>query len=548
MLSNFVEQIATRIIVLEGWRASLLAVVAGAASSLSLAPYHLFPILFVTIPVFVWLLDGSIAPTGRSNPLRRSWPAFKTGWLFGFGYFLSGFWWVGKAFLVDADDFLYLLPFAVMALPAGLALFWGSAAALARLIWIDGWLRLLGFAALFTLFEWLRGTILTGLPWNVPGYAAMPTPLFMQSAGVVGLYGMTFFTLLIATVPAAFAPSVRSNFKRAGWPLLPLAAILCVVHIGYGFWVLSGADNATVDGVRLRLVQPALDQREKWDPALEADIMARYFDLSNADKGPQQNSIRAFTHVIWPESSFPFILTQRRDQLAAISRLLPSTTTLITGAMRLEKPTDADSDPKVFNSIFALNGNGEIIAASDKTRLLPFGEFLPFQSFLESLGLRQLTQLRGGFAAGTRRSNISLPGTPTFLPLICYEIIYSGAVRAEIEDGKPRAQWIVNLTNDAWFGLTAGPYQHAHQAQVRAVEEGLPVVRAANNGISFVADAYGRIAESLALGQHGVVDSALPVARSSTLFNRVGNRPIIFLVCLIVIGLIVIDISSPRKL
>lgn len=544
MLSSTIEQIAARIIVLEGWRAHALAVLAGAASSLSLAPYHLFPILFFTIPVLVWLLDGAIAPTGTANFVRRIWPAFRTGWLFAFGFFLAGFWWVGKAFLVDADEFLFLLPFAVMALPAGLALFWGLATAGARFIWVDGWLRLVGLAAALTLAEWVRGTVLTGLPWNVPGYAAMPTPLLMQSAAVIGLYGVTFFTLLVATVPAALTPSSPNNPRSAYWPMLPLALVLCVLHVGYGVWVLARADNTVVDGIRLRLVQPALDQREKWNPANEAKIMAGYFDLSNANKGPQFNSIGAFTHVIWPESAFPFILTERRDQLAAIARLLPPGTTLITGAMRMQEARGANVDPDVFNSILALNDKGEIIAAVDKTRLLPFGEFLPFQSFLESLGLRQLTQLRGGFASGIRRSNVSLPHTPTFLPLICYEIIFSGAVRATREANATPAKWIVNLTNDAWFGLTAGPYQHAHQAQVRAVEEGLPIARAANNGISFVADSYGRISEQLGLGQRGVVDAMLPTAGPTTFFSRIGNTPIILFICLTLLGLLAFKASS----
>ena len=532
---------------LEGWRASLLAVFAGALSALALAPFHFVPIMLVTFPVLIWLLDGAVAPSGKANVLRRFWPAFRTGWMFGFGYFLASFWWIGKAFLVDADEFIYLLPIAVIALPAGLALFWGGATALARLVWNNnsvgrGWIRIVALACSLTIFEWLRGTVLTGLPWNNIAYGIMPTPLLMQSSSLIGLYGMTFVTIIIVS---AFGVALCENRK-----LLILPVVFAVAHLGYGFYALSKATNDTVGGVKLRIVQPAIDQSKKWDPAYEAEMMGRYFSLSNANKGPDAASIGAFTHVIWPESAFPFILTQRRDQLTAIANLLPPSTQLITGAMRMEEAALAGGQNKVFNSLYVINGAGEIIEARDKTQLVPFGEFLPFQETMENLGITQLTGLRGGFARGNRRRVVNTKTAPPFLPLICYEIVYSGAVRGDDNSGNvgERPQWIVNLTNDAWFGLTAGPYQHAHQAQVRAVEEGLPVVRAANNGISMVVDAYGRIRESLALGQRGVVDANLPVAGPPTLFSRYGNMPILLFVCLIFLILVGMSLRNTKRL
>ena len=544
------EELAGRIIVLEGWRASILAGVSGALTALALAPYHFSPIIFLTFPILVWLLDGAVAPAGsghRFGIFRRFWPAFKIGWCFGFGYFLAGFWWVGQAFLVDAEEFLFLLPIAVVALPAGLALFWGGAAAMARLAWGNGWVRLVAFAASLAFWEWLRGTMLTGLPWNTPGYAAMPVPLLMQSASVFGLYGITFFTILVAAVPAIIAPGYGAGRWRAA-PILVVGLTLLFGHVILGMVSLSGASTAVVDGVKIRVVQPAIDQSKKWDIGNEAEIMQRYLDLSNSNKGPQEASAAAFTHIIWPESAFPFILTQRRDQLAKIAQLLPASTSLITGAMRLEKAAIEGEQPKVFNSLYLINSNGEIVVARDKTRLLPFGEFLPFQSFLEGIGLQQLTQLRGGFAQGNRRSVVAVPGTPAFLPLICYEIIFSGAVMPDLSEGDQRPKWIVNLTNDAWFGMTAGPYQHAHQAQVRAVEEGLPVIRAANNGISFIADAYGRVQEQLALGARGVVDGPLPAAIGPTPFAQYGNRPILIFVCLLFLCLVVVKSRSTNEL
>ncbi|MEE9315382.1 MAG: apolipoprotein N-acyltransferase [Rhizobiaceae bacterium] len=543
-MKNLQTHIVERVIVLEGWRASLLAIAAGALSALALAPFHFLPILLVTFPILVWLLDGAVAPAGKANVIRRFWPSFRTGWMFGFGYFLAGFWWVGKAFLVDADEFIYLLPLAVIALPAGLALFWGGATALARLAWHNNdkgrsWVRLMALACCFALFEWLRGTVLTGLPWNNIAYGAMPSPLLMQSSGLVGLYGMTFFTVFVA---ASFGVSLVENRK---FILLPI--LLSVAHVGYGFFVLSKATDDTVEGVNLRIVQPAIDQSKKWDPAYEAEMMGRYLNLSNTNKGPEAASIEAFSHVIWPESAFPFILTQRQDQLAAIAKLLPPTTTLITGAMRLEKAVSPGKEHKVFNALYVINGAGEIIEARDKTRLLPFGEFLPFQKTLEKMGFLQLTKQKGGFTQGTRRQVVNMKTAPPFLPLICYEIVFSGAVRSQNSTGEV-PQWIINITNDAWFGMTAGPYQHAHQAQVRAVEEGLPVVRAANSGISMVVDAYGRIKESLALGEQGVVDAALPVAGPATPFSRYGNMPILIFVCFLFLILVGVSLTNTKKL
>ena len=553
MTANPITRIAETVIVLEGWRAALLAMAAGAISALGLAPYHAFPVLFATLPVLVWLLDGAVAPAGSRGffgVFRRYWPAFRTGWLFGFGYLLAGMWWVGKAFLVDADEFLWLLPFAVIALPAGLALFYGFGAALARIAWGDGWVRLVALAAALTLAEWLRGTVLTGLPWNTLGMIFMPTPVFMQTAGLVGLYGVTFLTVFVASAPAIFAPGADTD-SATGAPkprrmrrVLAAALILMTAHVGYGFVVLSNAKSEMQPDIKLRIVQPGLLQSEKWEPENEPEIMQRYFDLSNADRGPKAASVASFSHIIWPESAFPFILTQRRDVLASIASMLPSGTALITGAMRLEPAANAPDGRRIFNSLYAIDGDGEIAAAYDKTRLLPFGEFLPFQNLLEAAGLQQLTQLRGGFAQGSRRSTIAFGSTPAFLPLICYEVIFSGHVSGSGD----APQWIVNVTNDAWFGETAGPYQHAHQTRIRAVEEGLPIARAANSGISMITDGYGRVVSRLGPGKRGVVDGLLPQAVAPTIFARIGNIAVILGVCLLLFLLVVVHRKNTQRL
>lgn len=526
--------ISERVILMEGWRAVLMAVLAGALSALALAPFHIWPILFLTIPVFVWLLDGAVAPVG-SRGLRRFWPAFKTGFLFGFGYFLAGLWWVGVAFLVEAEDFAFLLPFAVIGLPILLALFWGVATALARLAWSDGWMRLVAFAAALTLAELARGFVWTGFPWNLPGYALMPNPLMMQSVGLIGAYGMTFVALLITAAPAIFAPSTR---KRGVRMVLTSALILLVAHLGYGAWALSNAHNDKVAGVKLRIVQPNIDQREKWKPLNAGPIFRSYIDLSNTNAGPDAANARAFTHIIWPESAFPFLVAEQPSALKTIANMLGTRTNLITGAMRRE------AGDAIFNSALVLDGEGKIIAARDKTQLVPFGEFLPAQSLLESIGLQQLTRLQGGFEKGLTRAPISLPNAPSFLPLICYEIVYSGSLNS----GDTRPGFIINLTNDAWFGNTSGPYQHAHQAQVRGVEQGLPIIRVANNGVSFVSDAWGRIEKRLPYGVKAVLDSDLPQAGPPTLFSRIGNLPILLFVCILLCALVGVRTLNTNRL
>jgi apolipoprotein N-acyltransferase len=233
------------------------------------------------------------------------------------------------------------------------------------------------------------------------------------------------------------------------------------------------------------------------------------------------------THLIWPESAFPFFLAREPDALAQINQLLPPNAVLITGAVRVAEPVNPTA-PAVYNSIYVIDHAGSIVALYDKVHLVPFGEYLPFEKILARLGFQELTKQRGGFLAGDRRRLIAIPSAPVALPLICYEIIFPG-------DVTPRGQrpgWIVNVTNDGWFGISTGPYQHLQQARIRAIEEGLPVARAANTGISAVIDPLGRIVNSLALGREGVIDSPLPRPIRAPLYARVGDAPAFVMVAI----------------
>jgi apolipoprotein N-acyltransferase len=542
-------RLAHTIVLAWGWRRILIAFLAGASTTLALPPTDIWPVPFITFPVLVWLVDGAAA--GRLGGVLA---AATAGWWFGFGYFLAGLYWVGHAFLVDAKTFGWLLPFAVIALPAGMALYTALGLALARLIWTRGAARVLALAISLTLAEWLRGHLFSGFPWNVYGYALISPLWLAQGAALIGIWGLTFLAVAIYASPAVLADH-RSETKRP-WlaPALSVAVIAALAI--YGAIRLNRTPTEYVDGVRLRIMQPNLQQDEKFNYAQKQQVMSRYLALSDRASGPQSTGVRDVTHLIWPESAFPFFLTREADALAQIAGLLPKGTVLITGAVRPPETKPGEPITRAYNSVYAIGHDGSIVSVYDKVHLVPFGEYLPFQDLLERLGLMQLTKVRGGFIAGDRRRNQHVPGAPTFLPLVCYEIIFPGDAvpRSEragwlydhlgryvdwpfVAGSGERPGWLLNLTNDGWFGASAGPYQHFQQARVRAIEEGLPLVRAANTGISAVVDPLGRVIALLPLGTEGVLDAPLPQAIPPTTYARAGDGPLAVLAGL---GLVVI--------
>ena len=516
-----------------GWRRAAIAFAAGAASVLALAPFNLWPILFLTLPVAVWLIDGSAA--GRFNGALA---AAIAGWFFGFGYFVAGLYWIGHAFLVDAKTFGWLLPVAVTALPAGLAIFTALGFALARSVWARGSTRILSFAVALTIAEWLRGTILTGFPWNSFGYALTGPLVLAQSASVLGLWGMTFLALAIFASPATLADDPAENKRR--WRPFAAAALALAVMAGFGAWRLAGTPTTFVDDARLRIMQPNLSQDAKFNYGARQKIVSHYLSLSDRATGPDRSGIRDVTHLIWPESAFPFFLTREPSALAQIAELLPPGAVLITGAARYADSPPGGKGARAYNSVYVIDHDGSILSVYDKVHLVPFGEYLPFQETLEKLGLMQLTKVQGGFLSGDRHRAYAVKGAPRFLPLICYEIIFPGVVVPRGE----RPGWLLNVTNDAWFGISTGPHQHFQQARVRAIEEGLPLVRAANNGISAVIDPLGRIVKELPLGTEGVLDSALPRPIVATVYARFGDT--IAFVVLTAVGVFVMRQRARR--
>jgi apolipoprotein N-acyltransferase len=502
------------IILAWGWKRAGIAFGAGLLSALAMAPFNAWPVLFVTFPVMVWSIDGSGAGRLRGIPA-----AALAGWWFGLGYFVPGLYWTGYAFLVDAPTFAWLMPFAVLGLPAYLALFPALGFGLARLIWTGGDSRVLALAACLTASEWLRGHALSGFPWNAFGYALTEPLALAQTASLIGLWGMTFLTVAIFASPAVLIDGKSRGLKL--W-IAPAVATSLLLAMGiFGGIRLAMQPTVMATSLKLRIMQPNLQQDVKFNYAAKPEVMKKYLSLSDRSSGPASIGVRDVNILIWPESAFPFFLTREADAMAQIAELLPKGTVLITGSVRAPDVPAGTRITRAYNSIYVIDHDGSVASVYDKLHLVPFGEYLPFQEWMEKLGLVQLTKVQGGFIEGIGRRPLEIPNAPRALPLICYEAIFPGDVASP--DDRPG--WIVNLTNDGWFGASTGPYQHLQQARLRAIEQGLPLVRAANTGISAVIDPLGRVVARLDLGVEGVLDSSLPSAISPTVYARTGDLP-----------------------
>jgi apolipoprotein N-acyltransferase len=510
---------------LRGWRRVLFAFGAGAVSALAFAPFDVFPALLVATGTLVLLVDGAVERTlpgtagGTPAVPGRIRSAALAGWAFGFGQFLAGLYWVGYAFTVDASAHAWQIPFVAMLLPGYLAFFPALACAVTAWFWRPGSSRIFLFAAAYAIGEWLRGTLLTGFPWNLAAYGWGALPGIMQSAAVVGAYGLTLLTILFGAALAEFA----GTSPRARRLPLVLTALFALLWAG-GETRLALVHPGTVPGVRLRLVQPDVPQAEKYLPQFVSRNWDRLIDLSQAPARQKP------TIIIWPEAAPPFLITRSPEALDQIAALTPGSRVLMTGSPRVV--ATPDDGFHYFNSLFIFSHGGQLTGIYDKFHLVPFGEYLPLPGLLHALGLSKLVNMPDGFREGPGPRTLRIPGAPPVGPLICYEIIFPGAVV-----GSERPGWIVNVTDDSWFGPSTGPWQHLLMARMRAIEEGLPVARDANTGISAVIDPLGRVSASLSLGRMGFLDSALPRALPGTVFARSGNTGFVLLLmfCLLCI-------------
>ena len=495
--STGIPRLAAAVRRIAGWRRLALAALLGAVAVAALPPVNAVPLLIPAFTGLVWQLEGVRARTG----------AFGLGWAFGLGFFGAGLYWIGIAFLVQADIFGWMMPFAVGGLAAGLAIFIGLAALAAHALPCRSTAaRVLALVLAWMLASWLRGHILTGFPWNLLATAWDPWPVMQQSAALWGAWGVSLVTGLAAAAPASLGDR-GGALRRWALPAIAVLALGALAAGGTARLASAPAPGAAdVAGVQLRIVQPAIPQHAKWAEDTRIAHLKTHLRLT------RRPGLDATTHVIWPETAVPLFLSRTNGLREALATVAPEGGALLTGLPRLET---AAGTRALYNSLYVIGPEGGTRARYDKFHLVPFGEYVPLADWLP---IPKLTAGRSAFTAGPGARTLAVPGAPPTSPLICYEAIFPGAVT-----GRARPGWLLNVTNDAWFGVSSGPYQHLASARLRAVEEGLPLVRAANTGISAVVDPFGRIRARLGLQAKGVLDSALPAAQPPTAYARAGD-------------------------
>jgi len=468
------------------------ALAAGVAAAAGQAPLGLWPLTLAGLA----LLCALVARAG--GPRRAAGLA----WLGGTGHFAAAMSWIVEPFLVDAARHGWMAPFALVLMSGGLALFWGAAGAVAGAL-RGPMARVLGFAAALALAELARGYLLTGLPWAAPGHVWIDTPL-AQLAVLAGASGLTALTLLAAALPVA------ARGPRAGAAAVALAAAV----LGAGWlWGAARLDTPSADrgdAPLIRIVQPNAAQHLKWRPDMARLFFQRQIDLTAAS-GPTRPDL-----VIWPETAVPFLLNHPGEGLARIAAAAGGAPVAL-GIQRTE-------GFRAYNSLAVIDAAGAPLAVYDKFHLVPFGEYIPFGDMLAQVGITAFAAREGnGYSPGPGAAILDLgPGLGTVQPLICYEAVFPQDLRA----APARPDWLLQVTNDGWFGTLTGPYQHFAQARLRAIEQGLPLLRAANTGISAVVDARGRVVEALPLGAIGRIDAALPPAGPPTPYARAGDLPL----------------------
>jgi apolipoprotein N-acyltransferase len=497
------------------WAVRLWALCAGLAAALAHPPFGVLPGL-LGYALLLRLLD-----TDGPRPLRS---AFFRGWLAGLGYFAVSCWWIVEPFMVDAVHQGWMAPIALPLLAGGLALFWGLAGLLYRWVGHRGLARVFVFAGAFAFTEWLRGHVLTGFPWDLPGETWAAGSMPSQAASLVGAYGLTWFTLALAAAPALLLDRI-SRLEKAvtGFVIVGFLALL----YAYGSLRLAHAPTAAANAPLIRVVQADIDQKDKWRPENLAQIFDTYVTLSRRPGAARPDVI------VWPEGALPAVI----DELLAPdspygSRLrdaIEPGQTLMMGANRAQLKPDRVSIA-YFNSLVAFRREDQglrVTGVYDKHHLVPFGEYMPMGELATAVGFRSLVHMPDDFTAGPPPKPLAPTGVPPVQPLICYEALFPGFVRDAAARSGVRPAWILNVSNDAWFGATSGPLQHLNMASYRAIEEGVPIVRATPTGVSAVIDAFGRTLPGarLGLGALGVIDARLPPVAGPTPYVRFGDLP-----------------------
>ena len=485
---------------LRGRGGFLVCILLGAFAVLGHAPLFIWPAFVAALSLFWVHLDAVI--TRAQRPGRA---AFWAGWAMGFGCFLAGLYWVASAFLTRGGGYVWLTPIGVLLMPAGLAFFWALAglaySKLAPQVTSPA-IRAMSFALILFLAEWLRGHILSGFPWNLPGYIWEAGGALSQNASYMGIYGLSFVTLLFAL---SFGPAlIAGPSKLIGFLPAAFMSFIMLCGASFGNHRLSGAKVKYVAGTNIRVIQAKINQIDKHSAGGYSRTIDTYLDLS---LNPSNANL---SHVIWSEGAIPGLVLEDAGLMQAIDRIFAGGPDLYMGATRRVADPDAQDGYRYYNSMAAMRstgtGNPQVLGYYNKSKLVPFGEYFPGNSLISGLNIPSLSAATASFDKGIAETS-TFPGLPPVSVQICYESIFSGFTPAE-----PKPEWILNISNDSWFGDSSGPHQHFNQVRYRAIEEGLPIVRAAASGYSGFVDPWGRVIKTLPLTNSGAIDSPLPAS------------------------------------
>ncbi len=486
-----------------GWKGRFISLFLGALAVLGQAPFHLWPL---TLLCFALLLARLQAANGAERAFKTG---FGIGFWFAFGYFMAGTYWIGSAFIARGPEFIPIMPPMILALGMVLASFWGLAGAAFVKTRPSGLKTSLAFISFFFLAEYIRGHLFGGFPWNLPGYIFEGGKAMSQLASIVGVYGLTFFVFALS----ALLYHLIISEKR----LEPLLVLMIAIGgvFAFGTLRLKGAQIDYVENVKLRLVQVRFEQKDKFDPDPSKSINIINDFLTQSISPGVEN----VTHIIWPEGAANGSVIENEELLYAmghaLTRFTPTPPTWLLNSLRHEQRRHPKTDVLIddyFNSSVAITYDAQgvptVAAYNDKKRLVPFGEFIPGGKWMEMKNVPVISSTLLSISAAPRKGNSQFPGLPRLSPQICYEIIFSGLTPRP--KGEPPAEWILNQSNDAWYGNSFGPLQHSNMATYRAIEEGIPVVRSASNGVTGIINPYGQYEETLGPKATGVIDANLP--------------------------------------
>ena len=484
-----------RLIALAGWRRRLLLVGLGVVLAAALPPFHMLPGAVVAFSGLAWMTSGH----------RRGAGAFLDGWWFGCGFSAAAFYWIANALLVDPLKHAWFYPLALVAIAAGFGLFPALASGIAGMV-PGQRARIVALGVAWLVLEWVRSWFLTGFPWNLVGTSLTLSDSLIQGGALGGPWLLSAIVLVASLAPAAVAPAGRFTPRRVGGGLVVSIAVITLAWVA-GELRLQNRDISS--GPVIRLVQPHIEQHLKWERTLLDDHFANHVALSSL--APSSKSPVA---IIWPEAAIPHTLLRKPEVLSNFAAMAPPGGLIMSGAIRAVPGADGTLEAR--NSLLVFSNKGPV-TLHDKYRLVPFGEYVPLRRILP---IETIAPGRRDMGRGPGPATIRVASLPDFGVLICYEIIFPTGIT---DPGHP-PQWLLNITNDAWFGMSSGPYQHFQAARLRAVEQGLPVVRVANTGISGVIDPLGRVVASMPLGHRGVLDVALPAPLGDpTPWSRFGN-------------------------